>query len=38
MRAEGQKNHPILTKGGGVVKHNYEKEHINVVYLFSFPC
>lgn len=35
MRAERTKKPPDSHEGGGVVKHNYEKEHINVVF-FSF--
>ncbi len=36
MRAERTKKPPDSHEGGGTVKHSYEKEHINVVYLFSF--
>ena len=36
MRAERTKKPPDSREVGGTVKHSYEKEHINVVYLFSF--
>ena len=36
MRAERTKKPPDSHEWGGAVKQSYEKEHINVVYLFSF--